>query len=266
MITTQSILKRKLRSLALRIFLYSENNGNTNFQLNGEELFVDNLMKYLQESCSKEKVVLFDIGANVGNYTQLLLSKSSQVKARAEVHVFEPTYSCFEELQTRFSGLNSVLLNNKAVSNNDGTTKIYYNKQKSGLASLHRRNLNSYSIVLDQSELVETIRLDNYISENCVNHIHFLKIDIEGHELTAFEGFGSYFDSNFLDFIQFEYGGANLDSHSSLMELYELFEKAGFVIAKVMPNGLEIRPYQHWMDNFQYANYVAISRNIVDKL
>jgi len=187
MITTQSILKRKLRSLALRIFLYSENNGNPNFQLNGEDLFIDNLMKYLHKSCSKEKVVLFDIGANVGNYTQLLLSKSSQVKVRVEVHVFEPTHSCFEELQTRFFGLNSVLLNNKAVSNGNGTTTIYYNKQKSALASLHRRNLNSYSIALDQSELIETIRLDSYISENCINHIDFLKIDIEGHELIAFD-------------------------------------------------------------------------------
>ena len=34
-------------------------------------------------------------------------------------------------------------------------------------------------------------------------------------------------------------------------------------VAKVMRDGLDVRPYQPWMENFQYANYVAISRKIV---
>lgn len=50
------------------------------------------------------------------------------------------------------------------------------------------------------------------------------------------------------------------------MELYVLFEDAGFVVAKIMRKGLEIRSYKPWMDNFQYGNYVAISKKKVDKL
>jgi hypothetical protein len=50
------------------------------------------------------------------------------------------------------------------------------------------------------------------------------------------------------------------------MDLYTLFEKAGFVVAKVMRNGLEVRPYKPWMDNFQYANYVAISSKVLSRL
>ncbi|GEM_PF-6492360 len=57
-----------------------------------------------------------------------------------------------------------------------------------------------------------------------------------------------------------------IDSHTSLMELYVLFEDAGFVVAKIMRKGLEIRSYKPWMDNFQYGNYVAISKKKVDKL
>lgn len=41
---------------------------------------------------------------------------------------------------------------------------------------------------------------------------------------------------------------------------------AGFVMTKVMRKGLEVRPYKPWMDNFQYANYVAVSRRIVPEL
>ncbi|MHA3098249.1 FkbM family methyltransferase [Acinetobacter brisouii] len=92
----------------------------------------------------------------------------------------------------------------------------------------------------------------------------FIKIDIEGHELKAFEGFECYMDSSFIDYIQFEYGGVNLDSHTSLMEIYNFFKKRGFSIAKLMPNGLLIRDYQPWMDNFMYSNYVAISNKVLD--
>ncbi len=93
-----------------------------------------------------------------------------------------------------------------------------------------------------------------------------MKVDVEGHEMNVLTGLSSYLVENFIDFIQFEYGGTNLDSHTSLMELYELLEKSGFYVAKVMPCGLEIRTYQPWMDNFQYANYVAISKKIMERL
>ena len=71
-----------------------------------------------------------------------------------------------------------------------------------------------------------------------------------------------YMDSDFIDYIQFEYGGANLDSHTSLMEIYKFLNDRNFEIAKIMRDGLEIRKYQPYMDNFNYSNYVAISRNL----
>ena len=70
-------------------------------------------------------------------------------------------------------------------------------------------------------------------------------------------------NGDFIDYIQFEYGGANLDSHSSLMEIYKLLSDNGFKVTKVMPNGLEIREYAPFMDNFNYSNYVAISEKVI---
>lgn len=183
-----------------------------------------------------------------------------------EIHLFEPTLACFDILQKKFAHFDEVVLNKKAVSNNFETVEIFYDEQKSGLASLYKRNLNAYSIQMNQSELIDTIRLDTYINEKKIKHIHFLKVDIEGHETKALEGVGVHLNGDFIDFLQFEYGGANLDSHTNLMEIYDFLEKAGFVLAKVMPKGLDIRPYKPWMDNFQYANYVAISSRIIDKL
>ena len=82
----------------------------------------------------------------------------------------------------------------------------------------------------------------------------------------ALEGFGKYLKSDFIDFIQFEYGGANLDSNTNLKQMYEILEQRGFVLAKIMPNGVAIRKYEHYMDNFQYSNYLAISKRIINMI
>jgi len=47
------------------------------------------------------------------------------------------------------------------------------------------------------------------------------------------------------------------------MEFYQFFISNGFKLAKVMPDGLEIRKYSPFMDNFNYSNYVAISENLL---
>lgn len=265
MITHPALFRSKLRSLALHLFNYLENNGNADFAANGEECFIEGLFAHLAKSVHG-RAVLLDVGANVGEYTQMLLDRSARLSSGAQIHLFEPTRACFGTLTSKFARLPSVILNNKAVSNIAGTAQIYYDAGGSKLASLERRNLDAYAVRLDQSESVETIRLDDYLRERGIDHVHFLKIDIEGHEMAAFEGMGEYFSGEVLDFVQFEYGGANLDSHTTLMDLYALFEGAGFVVAKVMRGGLEIRPYKPWMDNFCYANYVAISRRVADGL
>jgi FkbM family methyltransferase len=265
MIIKENFLQRKLRDLALKVFHRLENNGDPNFEINGERVFVDNLFKQFKQYQQSE-VVLFDVGANVGAYSQMFLDKGIQSNLQIYLHVFEPMQSCFEILQKKFFGLDWVTLNKLATSNQEGQGEIFYDTPGSSLASLHHRN--SDWVNLNKSERVETIRLDTYIQKfgHAVTHIDFLKMDVEGHELYALQGLGSYLNGEFIDFIQFEYGGATLDAHCSLMELYEILTKAGFKVAKVMPMGIEIRPYQPFMENFQYSNYVAISEFMVSRL
>lgn len=265
MITRENSLLRKLRTLALRIFLYLDNSGRADFETNGEKKLVKDLFEFVART-EKGPAVFFDIGANIGEYTEMLLEKSSSLPVAPEIHVFEPTNSCFKVVTAKFGARGNVVLNHLAVSNSAGEVKIYYDAEQSTLASLHKRNLEAYSVELNRSETVTATRLDSYIDRKAITHINFLKIDIEGHELAAFEGLGGYLNGDFIDFVQFEYGGANLDSHTSLIDFYTLFDKAGFVMTKVMRSGLEVRPYKPWMDNFQYANYVAVSKKIFDGL
>lgn len=257
-----SIIKRILRDLAWMIFNKIENNGNSNFYKNGERFFMDNLFKYFKHTGGGKKII-FDIGANIGEYSSMLLDMSQKYSVPIEVHLFEPTKSCFKLLVKKFKEINNIVVNNFGVSDSNSIATIYYDKEQSGLASLYQRNLEYYKISLNKSEKIILKRMDEYIEEKGIAHIDFIKIDIEGHELKAFESFGNYLNSDFVDFIQFEYGGANLDSHTSLMEIYKFFKERDFSIAKIMPKGLELREYAPWMENFMYSNYVAISNRIL---
>lgn len=259
MFTKMPYIKIKLRGLSLKIFNKIENNGDCAFNRNGEEVFIDNLMRSFNDGSSR---VVFDIGANIGEYTAMIKEKSDGLNLDLHLHLFEPTQSCFKAIYDKFKNDTSIRLNNFGASNSNAEATIFYDKEQSGLASLYQRNLDSYNLELNLSERIKLKRLDSYIEENNIKHIDFVKIDIEGHELKAFEGFGKYIDGDFIDYIQFEYGGANLDAHVSLMEIYSFFNNRGFNIAKIMQNGLENREYSPYMDNFNYSNYVAISQGI----
>ena len=49
MFTNMSILKKKLRGVARRIFNIIENNGVADFKKNGEKIFIKNLIKNLKK-------------------------------------------------------------------------------------------------------------------------------------------------------------------------------------------------------------------------
>lgn len=263
MYTNISYFKKKLRGLSIRVFNLIENNNNTKFETNGEAYFINNIFK--EFSAKKNDLVIFDIGANIGTYTNLMLESAKKFNVNPIIHIFEPVKSCFEKLYNNYSNNNFLHLNNFGASDNNKSAEIYYDKDGSSLASLYNRNLKSNGIELNITEEITLKRLDDYIIKKNIKHIDFIKIDIEGHEIQALKGLGKYLSSDFIDYIQLEYGGANLDSKSSLMEIYQFLEERGFYIAKMLSNGLEIREYKPFMENFSYSNYVAISNKVLEK-
>lgn len=263
MFNKENFFLKKIQNLIHRLEIRLENNNNSNFSTNGEEVFINNLLAYFQKSNNKK--IMLDVGANVGEYSEMLIENANKFNLLIDLHIFEPQKSCYATLLRKFSDEN-FHLNNFGLSNEESNVKIFYDKESSRLASIYQRNLSSADIKLDKFELINLKTLSSYIKDKNIEHIDFMKIDIEGNELNAFRGVGKYFNEEFIDFIQFEYGGANLDSHTSLMDIYEFLDEKGFKVAKIMRKGLNIRQYTPSMDNFQYSNYIAVSNKIYNKL
>jgi FkbM family methyltransferase len=252
-----NVNKTQVSRKVWKLFNKLENNEVVDFRKNGEE----NFLKYLI-SLQKKSFVAFDVGANVGNYTQTIIDIGDEVSVATDIHLFEPTKSCVQLLTKRFGSLDNIAINSYGLSDREEQKFIYYEKKMSGLSSLYKRNLKEYRTNLSKKEKVSLEKGCNYIKKENIKHINFIKIDVEGHELSVLNGFEKYINPSFVDFVQFEYGGCNIDSRTYLKDLYNFFEDRKFYVAKVMPKKLEVREYKSFMENFAYANYVAISSKI----
>ena len=247
-------LARKLTGLIYRL----DNSANTFLSENGEERFI----REIGALYAGKDFVFFDIGANVGEYTELVLRLMGAKAVTG--HLFEPQATCVSMLNEKFSNDPRVSIQPYALSNTEGVASLYKDADTSGLSSLHKRDIAHYGISLDTTETISLKTGRSYVEQNRIPHIHLMKIDVEGHEILALEGFGDFLSSDKVDFIQFEYGGANLDSHTSLLQLFRFFTDRGFVVCKVMKHCLERRTYEPRLENFVYQNYVAVSPRMMD--
>ncbi len=134
--------------------------------------------------------IVFDIGANRGNYTTLF---SHLVRQSGTVHVFEPVPSTFATLQQGLRAeqvFPNVVLNNVALGDRPGQTTLYLPDSDDGQASLQRHQQHgSWSAVQAiQSFSCEMTTLDRYCRDRALSRLDFLKCDVEGAELLVLQG------------------------------------------------------------------------------
>jgi FkbM family methyltransferase len=262
----EPMLKRAVRRLALRAIAWVEETNNWDPRDNGELLVLREAMTYCRDLSGDGAVTVIDAGANRGDYVDMVCSEASAIGAPVSVHAFEPAASSHALLRARHGGKPNVRINQVALSDSDGEGLIFSDTEGSPLASMYRRDLRAIDIDLDRSERVRVARLDAYVRETALEHIHLLKIDVEGSEFGVLKGAGDFLNPGFIDFIQFEYGGTNLDAGVPLKAFFSLLEPKGFVLGKLMSGGLRVAKYGSWMDNYLYANYVAISPTAFKRL
>lgn len=215
---------------------------NCDMQTNGELL----VMKLIQPGA-----LVFDVGAHTGEWSLGLL----RIQPGVIVHAFEPVPLLFKDLNTL-----SVIAHNFGLSDISGSIPFFYYGKHPVLSTLHRRleaerKLDMIPDIFD----VRLERLDTFCEEMKIEHIDFLKIDTEGHELNVLLGAEHLLKNQAIDFIQFEYGGCYLDSKTTLEQVYMYLKSNGYNVYRIFPFGLvKITKWRHELENFTYANYLAM--------
>lgn len=213
-------------------------------------------VKLLQGFLTSEPKLAIDIGGNVGTYTAELRRRNPKL----EIHTFEPSSTNTRKLTEKFKNDPLIHLVSVAVSDANGEAVLFSDTPGSGLGSLTQRRLDHFNIAFDTTESIKSIRFEDYwLNELNSRELDLVKIDIEGHELSALHGFGEAIKAT--KALQFEFGGCNIDTRTYFQDFWYYFKNHNFDVYRITPLGAEhIRQYSELDEFFSTTNYIAIRR------
>jgi len=128
----------------------------------------------------KNGMQVFDIGTNMGE----TLLNFARINKKGNNYGFEPVPFLFEKAKANLAlnAFQNVHLNNLAVSNTAGT--LYFDIPAN-------RNFGSISmsdVKTETSKAVRAITFDEFVAEEQIEAVDFIKIDVEGFECKVLEG------------------------------------------------------------------------------
>ena len=222
---------------------------NSNMQTNGELTLLWNFLK--------QGDIVFDVGANRGEWSQHALEKTSSI----QLFAFEPIPEVFAILKMNFLSLSNVKIFAYALSNDLGKASFYHYLEHSDMSGFYDRPIlqSNFNYNPPQQISVALETLDHFCSTQSVSKIDFLKIDTEGAEWKVLDGARNLLENHQIRAIQFEYGGCYTDAGTTLKQVVQLLTKNGYIIFRIIPTGLI--HISHWspsLENFEYSNYFAI--------
>ena len=128
--------------------------------------------------------IAFDIGANHGLYTKVLAERFKKVYA------FEPIPYNIGVLKRAVSNFPNVEVIEKAVSDKTGLTDIFICLGNDGGHTLNENlaGREAWGHKKERKTTIQTITLDEFVEQNGIEKIDFIKCDTEGAENFLFNG------------------------------------------------------------------------------
>ena len=224
-------------------------NRNHDASSNGE-------LNLLKRFSSLQPKVIFDVGANVGEYSLLVSNHCTE----ASIYSFEPVSKTYAMLQET--------LEDHASKKITPINKGFYRENKKQLiniypghehASLHDIKGLAYSI--QAQEEIELITGDDFIRDMGLTKVDLLKMDVEGAEMDALVGLKSAFNEKIVRLVQFEYGYINVTTKNLLADYYDFFKNYDYIVGKIYPKYVEFREYSFYHEDFIGPNFIAVNKS-----
>lgn len=248
--TAARVIRWLPRSKVLQFFaqqytFHYFNLNDANFERNGE-------LRWLREVLGRcIEPVVFDVGANTGHWSQAVV----EINPQSRVHAFEPMPDAYQGLAQHFTNQQRVHTVMKGLSSAPAALEMQVFNNASEHNSLHGRP----DRLADQTIQIELTTLDDYCAQHGIEHIHFLKVDTEGHEVAVLQGVVQMLARHAIDAIQFEYAANYILARTYLKDVFDLLQPYGYRIYRIMPHKLQPVPqYHEHFENFHYCNYAVI--------
>jgi len=203
-------MKKFIKKILAKLNLLEKIQYNPLYRLNRDPDFKKEYKKQLAlytEILGKKNNLIFDIGANVGDYASMFK------KLASKIIVLEPDEQNFRILNVRFSKNKNIIVIKKAVASSIGEAELYIESSGSAFNTLSVKWVealeNQGHLRFNEnkkfagSQKIATTTLDFLLEEYGVPD--FVKIDVEGFELEVIKGLSKpipllSFECNFPEF------------------------------------------------------------------
>lgn len=222
-------------------------------KLSGEDNFVKKYLKSLHNP------IIFDVGANIGNYSLLI----KLVNPNSTIYAFEPSPTTFSKLEKNLAE-HRVICINMGLGSSVTQMELFDYKEvdSSSHASLYSGVFDDLRKTEKNSTLVDITTLNQFCKDNHLEKIDFLKIDTEGNELEVLKGASELLQAGKIAIIQFEFNEMNIYSRVLFKDFIDLL--TDYKLYRLLPNGLiPLQPYSPLFNEiFAYQNIIAFHKNI----
>lgn len=207
-----------------------------------------------------QNATVLDIGAYIG-MTVYCLNSTRKVK---QVYAFEPTSPtveiCKENLEA--NNITMAVVNKLAVDSKDGEVKM--NRIDGFMAG--NMIITEDVVVTKNVETVKTTSIDNFVKKNTIKKVDYIKIDVEGHEIYAFEGMKKTLKT-FQPYVYMEFNSAVLTLNRNLTPkdaFYAIKKYFNYIFWHKKDNTLELLDTSEKIrDFFNYNLFNGFVDNLV---
>ena len=252
--TTQK-LNNIIFSLSLRAKGY---NNYGSFKVTGEKNFIQSISRELQFS--------LDIGANIGNYSKLLIEETNSY-----IFAFEPLDGAYDNLNKLvIEHPNRIEAFKLALGDKNVEKNLNFTDEKSEKATFldDINKLSFYEAASNKKKLVNLVTLDEFMEQKNLfdKEIDLIKIDTEGYELEILKGSKRLIEKNKPKYIQLEFNIHQLFKNHTMYEFSKYLKK--YELFQILPFGnklLKVNPEKAETNIFYLTNFVYIRNDLVHK-
>lgn len=252
--TLKRIFKRNTHNSFFKALAGFGRSLNRIYENRNHDIYSNGEVTILNKIAKMKPLVIFDGGANVGDYSII----ANLIMPDCKIYAFEPVEATFKQFLTNIKDLQNIIPIKKGLfkKNCELEINLFDSNEHSSLYDIDGIANNS-----DHKQTIGLVGGDDFMKDNKIVSIDFLKLDIEGAEYDALLGFENAIKGGIIKLIQFEYGYINISTKKLLIDYYAFFEANGYIVGKVFPKNVEFRNYNFKYEDFIGPNFVAVKKS-----
>ena len=240
----------KIEKLVRQLDAFYRKLDNVDFNIkNNGELRVLNILSKFNFR------ILFDVGANEGQYSLLL----GNIFPEAKIHAFEIVPATYNKLLANIKSIENIVPVNHGLGDREEIIEVHMGKGSATATAFKIDGMKFHSDYYRNTHKCPVRTAYDYIIENEIDSIDFVKIDVEGMDYRVIKGFDEFITN--IKVVQFEYGIFNISSHDLLADFCKYFKDNDFIVGKIFPKHVAFFDYHFNYETFHGGNFLAVKSN-----